>query len=80
MNGYSGYIPASYQKYADAFWYFPDERAMRAMKDAGVTHVMVHPQRFMRDAEKVIEQISARSDMELIAVGSNGIRLYKLGR
>lgn len=80
MNGYSGYTPASYQKYADTFWYFPADRAMRAMKDAGVTHVMVHPRRFMGDAEKVIEQISARSDMELIAVGSNGIRLYRLLR
>jgi cobalamin biosynthesis protein CobT len=39
---------------------------------------MVHPLGFMRDATKVIEQISARSDMELIAVGSNGIRLYRL--
>jgi hypothetical protein len=80
MNGYSGYTPASYQTFADAFWYFPEERAMRAMKDAGVTHVMVHPQRFMADAEKVIEQINARTDMELIAVGSNGIRLYRLLR
>jgi len=78
MNGYSGYTPASYQNYADNFWSFPEERAIRAMKDAGVTHVMVHPRRFMRDPEKVMEQIEARSDMELIAAGSNGIRLYRL--
>jgi hypothetical protein len=80
MNGYSGYTPVAYQNYADTFWYFPEERAMRAMKDAGVTHVMVHPQRFLRDAEKVIEQLSARSDLELIAVGPQGIRLYRLLR
>ncbi len=78
MNGYSGYTPGSYQNYADSFWYFPDERAIRAMKDAGVTHVMVHPRRFMKDPERVMEQIEARSDMELIAAGSNGIRLYRL--
>jgi hypothetical protein len=80
MNGYSGYVPPSYQKYADTFWYFPEERAMRAMKEAGVTHVMVHTRRFFRDADTVLEQIRARSDMELIAVSSNGIRLYKLRR
>jgi hypothetical protein len=80
MNGYSGYVPASYQQYADAFWYFPEERAMRAMKDAGVTHVMIHPHRFSRDPDTLIRQVSARSDLELIAVGSNGIRLYKLHR
>ena len=25
MNGYSGYTPDTYQRYADAFWYFPDD-------------------------------------------------------
>ena len=28
MNGYSGYTPDTYQKYADAFWYFPPETAI----------------------------------------------------
>ena len=28
MNGYSGYTPASYQRYADAFWYFPQDWAI----------------------------------------------------
>ena len=78
MNGYSGYTPESYQRYADTFWYFPQERAFRAMKEAGVTHVMVHPHRFDRDAGRVIEQVSGRPDMELLAVGKDGIRLYRL--
>ncbi len=80
MNGYSGYTPASYQAYADTFWYFPQERAFRAMKDAGVTHVMVHLRRFGADAEKVLEEVSARPDMELVAVARDGIRLYRLRR
>ena len=78
MNGYSGYTPESYQRYADTFWYFPQERAFRAMKEAGVTHVMVHPRGFDRDAERVIEQVSARPDLELLAVGKDGVRLYRL--
>jgi hypothetical protein len=78
MNGYSGYTPDTYQRYADTFWYFPDERAFIAMKAAGVTHVMVHPARFgSRDAQKVLDAISSRSDMQLIGV-SQGIRLYRL--
>jgi hypothetical protein len=80
MNGYSGYTPESYQRYADAFWYFPEDFAIQAMKDAGATHVMVHPQRFERDAQKVLDTIATRADMELIAVGPNGMRLYKLKR
>src|SRR5262249_13832173 len=54
MNGYSGYTPDSYQKYASAFWYFPQEWAIQAMKDAGVTHVVVHPAAFRRDHQEVV--------------------------
>lgn len=78
MNGYSGYTPASYRDYAAAFWYFPEDGAVEAMRRAGVTHVMVHSQRFYEDAPKVIDQLSSRRDLELLAVGSGGIRLYRL--
>jgi hypothetical protein len=80
MNGYSGYSPDSYQRYAQSFWSFPDDRAIQSMKDAGVTHVMVHPHAFDRDAETILQRIAARSDMELIASGRDGIRLYRLKR
>lgn len=78
MNGYSGYIPGSYRRYAASFWYFPADWAIQAMRQAGVTHVMVHPERFLGDAGKVMEQINARSDLELVALGQGGIRLYRL--
>jgi hypothetical protein len=80
MNGYSGYTPDSYQRYAENFWYFPEERSIQAMKDAGVTHVMVHPAAFQRDADALIQRISVRPDLELLAVGPAGIRLYRLKR
>lgn len=78
MNGYSGYTPASYTAYADAFWYFPREHAIQAMRRAGVTHVMVHPERFGRDADDVVAAVERRRELELVAVGSRGIRLYRL--
>jgi hypothetical protein len=78
MNGYSGYTPASYVKFADSFWYFPREYAIEAMRRAGVTHVMVHPERFGKDAEDVIKTLNARSDFELIGIGTRGLRLYRL--
>jgi hypothetical protein len=80
MNGYSGYTPDSYQRYAENFWYFPEERSIQAMKDAGVTHVMVHPAAFQRDADALVQRISVRPDFELLAVGPAGIRLYRLKR
>jgi len=78
MNGYSGYTPASYVKFADAFWYFPRDYAIDAMRRAGVTHVMVHPARFGNEAEDVIRTLNGRSDFELMGVGTRGLRLYRL--
>ncbi len=78
MNGYSGYTPASYTAYADVFWYFPREEAIQAMRHAGVTHVMVHPARFGPEADQVVAALAGRRDFELMAVGSQGIRLYRL--
>jgi hypothetical protein len=78
MNGYSGYTPASYVKFADVFWYFPRDYAIEAMHRAGVTHVMVHPDRFGAEAEDVIRTINSRADFELMGVGTRGLRLYRL--
>jgi hypothetical protein len=77
MNGYSGYTPATYRKYADSFWYFPRDFAIKAMKEAGVTHIMVHPRR-VRGRATLLADVAARPDLELLAVGQNNIRLYRL--
>jgi hypothetical protein len=51
------------------------------MKDAGVTHVMVHLSAFGPErSEEIIEALRTRRDMELLAAGSGGIRLYRLIR
>ena len=78
MNGYSGYTPATYSAYADVFWYFPRDYAIQAMRRAGVTHVMVHPERFGTEANSVVAQLAGRPELELMAVGAHGIRLYRL--
>ena len=78
MNGYSGYTPASYQRYADAFWYFPQDWAIAAMKDAGVTHVVVHAAAFQRDNMDVVPLLDKRVDLELMAIGAGGVRLYRM--
>ncbi len=77
MNGYSGYTPASYIAYADVFWYFPRDYAILAMRRAGVTHIMVHPARFGREADDVLAEISRHPELELLAVGTGGLRLYR---
>jgi hypothetical protein len=78
MNGYSGYTPASYRRVAWTFWYFPREHAIKAMRDAGVTHFTVHPHRFGNKAQETIELLSRRPDVELVAIGAGrGTRLYR---
>jgi hypothetical protein len=48
------------------------------MRRAGVTHVMVHPSRFGQEGDEVVAAITGRPELELMAVGSRGIRLYRL--
>ena len=50
----------------DAFWYFPQDWAIQAMKDAGVTHVVVHPAAFHKDHQAVLPVLETRTDFELI--------------
>jgi hypothetical protein len=79
MNGYSGYIPQTYHRVAWTFWYFPNDAAIRAMREAGVTHVTVHPRRFGNEAATTIELLSNRPDFELLGISAGtGIRLYRL--
>jgi hypothetical protein len=78
MNGYSGYVPGSYRQYAASFWFFPEDFAIQEMRKAGVTHIMVHPQRFYQDAAKVMEKVAASPYLERLAIGRNGDALYRL--
>jgi len=81
MNGYSGYTPESYERYAAEFASFPDPQALRAMRRARVTHVMVHSTRFYHSAERnaeILDRIAASPALERIAVGPPGITLYRL--
>ena len=78
MNGYSGYVPGSYRTYAASFWFFPEDYAIQEMRKAGVTHVMVHPQRFYEDAGKVMDKVAASPYLERIAIGRTGEVLYRL--
>lgn len=80
MNGYSGYTPGTYQPYADKFWYFPEDWAIQAMKDAGVTHVVVHIAAFHKDHQAVLPVLEKRPDFELMAIGPDDVRLYRLKR
>lgn len=78
MNGYSGYTPATYREYAPVFWNFPDPAAVDAMRDAGATHLMVHPERYEREAEETLRQALDNPRLERLAVGKNNMTLFRI--
>jgi hypothetical protein len=80
MNGYSGYTPGAYRKYAETFWYFPREHAIQAMRRAGATHVMIHPDGFGNADEQaqMWKDVAASPYLERIATTPGGPALYRL--
>jgi hypothetical protein len=78
MNGYSGYVPQSYRDRAQTFWFFPREHAIEAMRKAGVTHVMIHPEHFAPEIEEMWRAVAASPHLERIAVTPGGPALYRL--
>jgi hypothetical protein len=42
LNGYSGFVPASYAAHAARLAQFPDDASHRLLVELGVTHVLVH--------------------------------------
>jgi len=78
MNGYSGYVPASYRENAKTFWFFPREHAIEAMRRAGVTHVMIHPQHFAPEIDEMWRAVAASPYLERIALTPGGPALYRL--
>jgi hypothetical protein len=78
MNGTSGVTPMSYRRRVDAFWFFPENRAIQAIKDEGATHVMVHLEKFEHEAPMVQDALQDRRDLWLIATDRDGHRLYEV--
>jgi hypothetical protein len=73
VNGYSGFIPPSLARHAAAFGTFPDTAALDALRAAGVTHVVVHP-----DAMPVVAG-RLRNVPRLQLVADDGtVRVYEL--
>jgi hypothetical protein len=78
LNGYSGYLPQSYRKNAALFWFFPEDHAIQAMRRAGATHVMIHPEGFGNTVDDMWRKVAASPYLERIAMTPGGPALYRL--
>jgi hypothetical protein len=70
LNGYSGFIPPSYRDFALSLADFPSAPALDTLRAAGVTHIVVHHDRFGPMPDHV-------EGLSLIATGRH-ISLYAL--
>lgn len=73
LNGYSGFVPASYVRHAEELAGFPDARAMATLRRLGVTHVVVH----VRREPTLVGALRDRADFVLVATGPEQ-RIYRL--
>ena len=53
INGYSAFIPPTYFHLVDVLAPFPSPEALRALREAGVTHVVVHEDKFSPPVNQV---------------------------
>jgi hypothetical protein len=76
LNGYSGFLPKSYEKSYEATRGFPAQESLIALHDRGVTHVIVHRKALGDDRVAQIDRIH-----ELQEIASEGdIAIYRFRR
>lgn len=75
LNGYSGFFPQSYLERATVLHALPDraDDAIRLLRDANVTHVLVHEVAFSGDRGKQISEW-------LIAIGAKPVTTHESDR
>jgi hypothetical protein len=84
VNGISGHYPTSYIRLLARQRTFPDDTSIAALRDHGVTHVVVHGAFYpSRQFQRVIRTLDRRPDVALLnaaAFEGSESRLYRLTR
>jgi len=79
VHGYSGYRAALHETLYRALVHFPDDDSLRLLREAGVTHVVVHPNRYAEGAWPAVDaRLQARTaDLRLVHEDVDG-RVYQV--
>lgn len=78
LNGYSGFVPSSYQAAFVALQTFPDDASLMFLRQRGVTHVVVHEEAFKGLQGEERFQALARTQTLQFMAGSGDTRVYRL--
>ncbi len=78
-NGYSGYYPPGHKLIRDAMEGFPAPRAMKLLRDLGITHVLVHTDAHRAlDGQAIVKALAGLpQEVELLST-VEGSYLYRL--
>lgn len=80
LNGYSGFIPASYRQRADLLWYFPfREACYDELVRAGVRYVVLHLETYGSQRAQALELIQASGRLRQLARDGDAV-LYEVVR
>ena len=78
VNGYSGLVPDSYVSVAGRLLRFPDQDAIAALREVGVTHVFVHDRELRRRAgEQAADAVAYAPGLHLLGVEGD-VSLYEV--
>jgi hypothetical protein len=83
VNGYSGYMPRSYEDFFTGVRGFPDQRAFETMRARGVTHFSVNCGLYRGGCEQLLEHLETLPGLHRVAEGrwqGKTVRLYELAR
>ena len=73
LNGYSGFVPASYSRHYQAMLDFPSASSIDYLRQVGVTHVVLHTDE-LPDLESVLDRSPALQETSR----SRDIVIYRL--
>ena len=75
LNGYSGYVPASYYAMIDAVRSFPDDHSIGYLRDRRVDYVVIRGGLYSQDEwSTLLVKLQARSDLSLVSLFPDGSR------
>ena len=77
VNGYSGFVPASYPGIAAALRDFPGDRSRAELHRLGVSHVVVHLDAYGDRAGEIVSSLNAAPWLVLVA-SADQIRIYRI--
>ena len=77
VNGYSGFQPQSYRQLSEAMGRFPDPPTTDILRQAGVTHVVIHRNLMGKGRDRLLDTMVRSGEFEPVA-GDEQVRLFRL--